>query len=80
MTDRTRRAPGADIEEFHALAEDFNALLGMVQAHEAALRRIEQAGGKLISKTQLWCELQRDWNREKTVPGFADILFAVEGH
>jgi hypothetical protein len=20
------------------------------------------------------------WNREKTVPGFAEILFAVEGH
>ncbi|MEG1453874.1 hydrolase, partial [Brevundimonas sp.] len=25
-------------------------------AHEAALRRIEQAGGQLISKTQLYCE------------------------
>jgi hypothetical protein len=24
--------------------------------------------------------LQRDWNREKTTQGFADILFAVEGH
>jgi hypothetical protein len=24
--------------------------------------------------------LQRDWNRDKTVPGFSDILFAVEGH
>jgi hypothetical protein len=22
----------------------------------------------------------RDWNRQKTVPGFAEILFAVEGH
>lgn len=31
-----------------------------VAAHEGALRRIEQAGGKLISKTQLYCELQRD--------------------
>ena len=28
-----------------------------VAAHEAALRRIEQAGGKIISKTQLYCEL-----------------------
>ncbi|WP_374433823.1 diguanylate cyclase domain-containing protein [Inhella sp.] len=37
-----RRAPGADIEEFHALAEDFNALLGMVQAHEAALLRQQE--------------------------------------
>ena len=32
-----RRAPGAAIEELNALSEDFNALLGMVQAHEAAL-------------------------------------------
>ena len=45
-----------------------------VAAHEAALRRIEQAGGKLISKTQLYCELQRDWNRTETVPGFMDVF------
>lgn len=32
-----------------------------VTAHEAALRRIEQAGGKMISVVQLFCELQRDW-------------------
>lgn len=45
-----------------------------VAAHEAALRRIEQAGGRLISKTQLYCELQRDWAREKTIPGFMDVF------
>ena len=45
-----------------------------VTAHEAALRRIEQAGARLISKTQLYCELQRDWAREKTVPGFMDVF------
>ncbi len=45
-----------------------------VAAHEAALRRIEQAGAKLISKTQLYCELQRDWNRVETVPGFMDVF------
>jgi hypothetical protein len=28
----------------------------------------------------LICELQRDWNREETVAGFADILFNVAGH
>lgn len=50
-----------------------------VQAHEAALRRIEQAGGKLISKTQLYCELQRDWNREKTVPGFMNVFQNWDG-
>ncbi len=50
-----------------------------VAAHEAALRRIEQAGGKLISKTQLYCELQRDWAREKTVPGFMDVFQSWDG-
>jgi nicotinamidase-related amidase len=45
-----------------------------VRAHEAALRRIEQAGAKLISKTQLYCELQRDWNRTETVPGFMEVF------
>ena len=50
------------------------------EAHEAGLRRLEQAGGKPISWVQLICELQRDWNRKATVPGFAEILFAIEGH
>lgn len=50
-----------------------------VAAHEAALRRIEQAGGKLISKTQLWCELQRDWAREDTVPGFMHVFQNWDG-
>lgn len=50
-----------------------------VAAHEAALRRIEQAGGRLISKTQLYCELQRDWVREKTVPGFMDVFENWDG-
>lgn len=45
-----------------------------VTAHNAALHRMEQAGARLISKTQLYCELQRDWNREKTVPGFMDVF------
>ncbi|WP_233870658.1 hydrolase [Paraburkholderia adhaesiva] len=51
-----------------------------LEAHQAGLQRLIQAGGKPTSWVQLICELQRDWNREKTVPGFADILFAVEGH
>lgn len=50
-----------------------------VAAHEAALRRIEQAGGKLISKTQLYCELQRDWARAETVPGFMDVFQNWDG-
>ena len=47
-------------------------------AHEAALRRIEQAGGVLISRTQLYCELQRDWSRTDTVQGFMDVFHHYE--
>lgn len=43
-------------------------------AHESALRRVEQAGAQLTSIAQLACELQRDWNRHKTVPGMVHIL------
>jgi len=51
-----------------------------LEAHDAALDRLLQAGARPTSWVQLICELQRDWNREDTVPGFAEILFAVEGH
>lgn len=50
------------------------------EAHRAGLQRLLQAGAQPTSWVQLSCELQRDWNREATVPGFADIVFAVEGH
>ncbi len=49
-------------------------------AHRAGLERIVQAGAKPTSWVQLICELQRDWNRDATVPGFSEILFAVEGN
>ena len=39
-----------------------------ITAHEAALRRMEQAGAKLVSKTQVFCELQRDWIRGWSLP------------
>jgi len=48
-------------------------------AHEAALRRMEQAGAKLISRVQMYCELQRDWAREPTVPGFMDVFNNFDG-
>lgn len=48
-------------------------------AHEAALRRIEQAGAKLISRVQLYCELQRDWSREATIPGFMGVFDNADG-
>lgn len=50
------------------------------EAHRAGLERIVQAGGIPISWIQLACELQRDWNRESTAAGFADIVFAEVGH
>lgn len=43
-------------------------------AHETALRRVEQAGANLVSIAQITCELQRDWNRKDTVPGFVGML------
>ncbi|QCI63402.1 hydrolase [Phreatobacter stygius] len=48
-------------------------------AHEAALRRIEQAGGKMISVPQLFCELQRDWKRQETVPAFINLFIETGG-
>lgn len=45
-----------------------------IAAHEAALRRVEQAGAKLISTVQLFCELQRDWKRSETVPAFMSLF------
>lgn len=50
-----------------------------VAAHEAALRRIEQAGGKMISVAQLFCELQRDWARKETVPAFMNLFIETGG-
>lgn len=50
-----------------------------VAAHEAALRRIEQAGARLISVPQLFCELQRDWSRKATVPAFMNLFIETGG-
>jgi len=46
-----------------------------VTAHETALRRVEQAGAKLISIAQLGCELQRDWNRQDTAKYMVKAFF-----
>jgi nicotinamidase-related amidase len=48
-------------------------------AHEMALRRIEQAGGRMTSVVQLFCELQRDWARKETVPAFMDLFIQTGG-
>jgi nicotinamidase-related amidase len=47
-----------------------------VEAHRAGIDRIVQAGGQPISWIQFACELQRDWARKDTAPGFAEIVFA----
>ena len=51
-----------------------------LEAHDAGLDRLRQAGARPTGWVQLICELQRDWNREATVPGFGEILFTIEGH
>lgn len=50
-----------------------------VAAHEAGLSRVEQAGGRMTSRVQLYCELQRDWAREATIPGFMDVFESFDG-
>ena len=50
-----------------------------LSAHQAALHRMEQAGVKLISRVQMYCELQRDWSREATVPSFMGVFNNFDG-
>jgi nicotinamidase-related amidase len=45
------------------------------EAHQTGLDRIAQAGGQPTSVVQVGCELQRDWARQETAEGFAQILF-----
>ncbi len=45
-----------------------------MEAHNAALSRMQQAGAKLTSLTQVACELQRDWNRGSSVEPFIKTL------
>ncbi|MQW56628.1 isochorismatase family protein [Sinorhizobium meliloti] len=57
---------------FNPLAEGYEVYVRVdavggtsVAAHDAALRRVEQAGA-----VQLFCGLQREWKRSETVPAF----------
>jgi nicotinamidase-related amidase len=45
-----------------------------VEAHRAGIERVVQAGGVPIGWVSLACELQRDWNRLKTVPQIVEIV------
>jgi nicotinamidase-related amidase len=46
-------------------------------AHDAALRRMENAGAQPTSVMSLICEIQRDWARGETVPGMLGVLGGV---
>ena len=46
-----------------------------LEAHQAALERMVQAGAKPTSWVQMACELQRDWARTQTAGTFTEILF-----
>ena len=45
-----------------------------LEAHEMAVRRMVQAGAVPITWLVLAAELQRDWARTETVPGFGGLL------
>src|SRR6266496_2504852 len=45
-----------------------------IEAHEMAVRRMVQAGAVPMTWMAVQGELQRDWARESTVPGLAEIL------
>ncbi len=71
---------------FNPLAEGYEVYVRVdavggtsVAAHEAALRRVKQAGAKLISTVQLFCELQREWKRSETVPAFMSLFIETGG-
>ena len=70
----------------HALADGFNVFFvtdasggASLEAHEMAVQRIQSAGAVPITWLAVAAEWQRDWAREKTVTGFADILLEHGG-
>ena len=49
-------------------------------AHDAAIRRMENAGAISVSTAQFFCELQRDWSRSETVEGFIKLFVETGGN
>ena len=45
-----------------------------VEAHQAGLERVVQAGGRPIGWVSLAAELQRDWARDETAEGVVEIV------
>ncbi|WP_437498208.1 hydrolase [Sorangium sp. So ce1099] len=52
---------------------------GTVESHEMAVLRMVQAGAIPLTSMVFTAELQRDWAREKTVPGVTEILLTHGG-
>jgi nicotinamidase-related amidase len=50
-----------------------------LEAHEMAIQRMIQAGAVPITYMVFGAEMQRDWAREKTAPGLAQILVEHSG-
>src|SRR5258708_38882617 len=48
-----------------------------VAAHDAALRRMENAGAQPVGVMGLICEIQRDWGRVETVPGMIGAVLTT---
>ena len=63
--------------EVYALADAVGGT--SVVAHEMGLRRIEQAGANMLSVAQLFCELQRDWQRAETLAAFTPLFIDMSG-
>lgn len=81
LTEACLAFPALDaIQEGFEVSVPVDAVGGTsLAAHEAALRRMEQAGVNLISQVQMYCELQRDWSRAATVPGFMGVFQNFDG-
>ena len=50
------------------------------EAHDFGLQRIQQAGGVIISWTQLLCEYQRDWARAETAHDMMRLFAEIGGN
>ncbi len=51
-----------------------------LEAHEMAIQRMVMAGAMPITWLVFAGELQRDWARAETLPGFGELLFAHGGN
>jgi nicotinamidase-related amidase len=63
------------LQEGYGVYPVVDAIAGTsVEAHRAGIERVVGAGGVPVSWVSLACELQRDWNRQETVPQIVEIV------